>query len=140
VLLIGGIQVTPSIISVFTKNPDQISEFTVSYKDLLKGIAFYVFSIVLRFALVSLMVPFSNKLGLKINFGKAALISIGNVKGGFNIVLALIAHYGLPDRKIADLILFHAVLQLILSHLINTQLVKLIVRKYQLTNDTTFDN
>jgi hypothetical protein len=99
-----------------------------------------VFCTALRFGLIFLMMPLARLLGLKTSMGNASIISLGTIKGGFNIVLALVARFGLKDKNIADLFLFHTVLQLILTNLINMTLIGFIVRKYNLTNETAFDN
>lgn len=97
---------------------------------MLKGLALYAFLHVLRFTLILLMMPLAHKLGLGVTLGKAAVLTLGSVKGGFNIVLALVAHYNLSDRKVGDLFLLHAVLQLVLTNLINIPLLGLLVRKF----------
>jgi NhaP-type Na+/H+ or K+/H+ antiporter len=82
----------------------------VSYKDLLKGLALYVFVTTIRFTLIFVSIPLARVLGLKTGFGNASILSLGGIKGGFNIVLALIARFSIKDENVGDLFLFHTIL------------------------------
>lgn len=143
-LLIAGIQVTPTLIQVFTTKPGSLDTFQISYIDLLKSLALFVIMQLIRFIQLASCAVIHNKCGAmpKHNFKTVVIGTLTNFKSSFVCVMAMAARYGFREtrQEVGELILFHAVSQTILSDFINVPLVKYLVKKFELTNDNMFDN
>lgn len=129
---------------MFTKNPGNsgLDTYQISYRDLLKSLAFYVANQIVRCLQIAVAAMIRNKFfASKHDYKTAIIVVLTNFRGGFTFVLALMARHGLKSNKmIGDVILFHSVMQLILTHCINGPVVKYLVKKFDLNNESIFDN
>lgn len=109
---------------------------------MLKSFAFYAAIQIVRSVHIAVAVVLRNKLSdKKHDFKTAIVVALTNFKGGFTLVLAMMARHGLKSNNvIGDLILFQTVMQLILTHCINGPVVSYMVYKFGLTNVSIFDN
>ena len=118
--------------------------FQISYIDLLKSLALFVLMQLIRFTILASCAVIHNKCGAlpKHNFKTVLIGTLTNFKSGFVCLMAMAVRYGFSEtrREVGELLLFHAVIQSILSDFINVPLVKYLVKKFELTNENMFDN
>lgn len=112
-MIIVGIQVTPILVKVFTKKPDGLDTFQISYVDFLKSLAFYAVIPFIRFAHLAAFAVIHNKCGAtpKHTIKTVVVGTVTNFKGVFACLMAVTARYGFSKtrQEVGDLILFHAV-------------------------------
>lgn len=108
---------------------DDLKEYGLSWSDLWKGAIFFLFTNVLRTALLIISMPLLNTTGYKISFKSIIILGYGGLRGAIALSLAMIVMTDTElDQDFRVFCLFYVVITIILTVFVNGTTMKLIMR------------